>query len=416
MFALDRLVANERARYDQTKHPRPMILVNSSSAFWDAYVLTQFDCSYTTVHSRVRRATVKLVAEGDHAALQEELARAHRLMRWSSRGEPGQRTLTMRPGETVEVTDLYDYGGFGGGWAVPETTGIWTEGERAELRIAVQGADSGDYQLGLSVAMLCVEPDETLRVDVEANDVQITTRRFTGPTARHWRIDLPADAVRDDELAVTLLVDSPRSPVERGWSADERRLGVHVHQLTLQRVDRSLALGEMITFDAGSDAERLLGNGWSSLEPTGVWTEEETARLAFRLTDAPVANVCLVLDIEPFVTAEHRAIDTEIWLGAQRIASHTFRYGDPQRPLHIDISSASIDSAGGAVLEFKVREPARPVDLGVGSDPRRLGVHLRSLIVVEAGTVVEPDAGARAYRDPGTFAKLRSQLGRSLRS
>jgi hypothetical protein len=412
MLALDRLVTDERARYEHTKHPRPMILVNSSSAFWDAYVLSQFDCSYTTVHSRVRRATVKPVAEGDHAALLEELARAQRLMRWSARGEPGLQALTMRPGETVDVTDLSDYGGFGRGWSIPEATGIWTEGERAELRIAADGADSGDYQLKLLVGMVCVEPDETLRVDVEANGVQIAVRRFTGPVARPWRIDLPADAVGEDELAVTLLVDSPRSPRERGWSGDERRLGVHVRDLTLQQVDRSLALGETITFDAGSDAERLLGDGWSSLEPTGVWTEDETARLAFRLTNAPVANVCLVLDLDPFLTAEHRVLETEILVGAKRVVDHTFRYGEPDQPLQIDLPSAAVHSEDGVVLELHVREPARPVDLGVGGDARRLGVHLRSLLVREPGR--EPDAAVEP--EVGPLGKLRSQLSRSLRS
>jgi hypothetical protein len=260
--------------------------------------------------------------------------------------------------------------------------------------------------------MLCVEPDEKLSVVVEANGVRIAARRFSGPVPRQWRIDLPADAVHQDGLAITLLVDDPRSPVERGWSSDERRLGVHVRDITLQQVDRSLELGETVTFEPGSDAERLLGDGWSSLEPTGVWTEDETARLAFRLTNAPPANACLVLDLEPFVTAKHRVLETEILVGTQRVVDHTFRYGDPGQPLQIDLPAAAVRSEDGVVLELHVREPARPVDLGVGSDPRRLGVHLRSLLVTEPGR--ESDAAVEP--EVGTLGKLRSQLGRSLRS
>jgi hypothetical protein len=322
----------------------------------------------------------------------------------------------MRPGETVQVTDLHDYGGFGRGWSVPEATGIWTEGERAELRIAAEGADSGDYQLSLSVAMLCVEPDETLRVDAEATGVQIATRRFSGPAPRQWRLDLPAHAARDSALTLTLLVDSPRSPVERGWSGDERRLGVHIHDLMLKRVDRSVALSDRIEFGEGSGAESLLGDGWSVMEPAGVWTEEEMARLVFRLTDPPLADLDVLLEVFPFVTAEHRELDVEIHAAGRRIAVHTFRHGGPQQAVRIRLPRASLDPDGRAVLELHVLEPARPVDLGVGSDTRRLGVQLRSLTVVESGTVIGPEPDAATEPGAGILGKLRAQLSRSIRS
>jgi hypothetical protein len=57
--ALKQLVDVERRRIAAGAHPRRIVLVNSASAFWNPYILAQFDCSYTTAHSRVRRATVK---------------------------------------------------------------------------------------------------------------------------------------------------------------------------------------------------------------------------------------------------------------------------------------------------------------------------------------------------------------------
>jgi hypothetical protein len=57
--ALDRLIELERVRLRRGEHPRRIVLVNSTSGYWNEYVLGQLDCSYTTIHSRVRRATVR---------------------------------------------------------------------------------------------------------------------------------------------------------------------------------------------------------------------------------------------------------------------------------------------------------------------------------------------------------------------
>ena len=58
---IQRLVELERARLEAGEHPRRFVLVHSWTAFWDAHVLANLDCSHTTAHSRVRRATVRSV-------------------------------------------------------------------------------------------------------------------------------------------------------------------------------------------------------------------------------------------------------------------------------------------------------------------------------------------------------------------
>ena len=84
--ALDRLIEIERTRAEEVKHDHPMMLVNSSAVFCDAYVLAQFDCSYTTLHSRVRRATVKPADQVDAVAVNRGVERSYRMLRWLSSG------------------------------------------------------------------------------------------------------------------------------------------------------------------------------------------------------------------------------------------------------------------------------------------------------------------------------------------
>jgi hypothetical protein len=258
--------------------------------------------------------------------------------------------------------------------------------------------------------MICIGSDETLRVGVHANGVCIADRQFTDSAARPWRIDLPADAVNAREIELMFVVDEPRSPMQLGWSTDDRRLGVQIRDLTLEPVDYSLRLGETVEFCEGSGAQRFLGDGWSRLESDGVWTAEQTARLAFRLTDSLSADVQVALEVVPFVTAEHREATVEFWAGGQQVGTHTFRLTGGEQTVHVDLPRVPIDSAGRAVLDFHMREPARPADLGMGTDSRRLGVYLRSLTVVEPGPHEPADAGV------GTLGRLRGRLVRSLRS
>jgi hypothetical protein len=407
--ALHKLIQFERTRFDRGTHPRPMVLVNSSSGFWNAYVLAQFDCSYTTIHSRVRRATVKLVPDDEGGALRMDVSWADRMMRWYARRWLGAQNLVIHPSEAVELADLEDYGGFGDGWSAPEKTGIWTEGATSELTIGVPGIDTGDYILTIALAMVCVASGDSLRVDLVANGDRVATRELMDSFGRPWRVVLPANVVRDGELELAIVAHAPRSPLELGWSSDDRRLGIHIRTLTLDPVDRSVRVGEKVEFSEGSGAERLLGDGWAWLEPTGVWTVERSARLALRLANGGRTDLELVLEVVPFTTDKHPTLAAEVWANGQRVAQEVFRYEQPHQTMRIPLALDPADDDAGMDLELRLRDPARPLDLGVGSDPRRLGLCLRSLAIVEAGTDVAPEPDRRR------LGKLRRQLSRPRR-
>src|SRR5439155_14080655 len=59
LAALKCLIQLERARLKRREHAHRLLLVNSAAAFWDSYILANLDCSHTSPHSRVRRATVR---------------------------------------------------------------------------------------------------------------------------------------------------------------------------------------------------------------------------------------------------------------------------------------------------------------------------------------------------------------------
>jgi hypothetical protein len=151
--------------------------------------------------------------------------------------------------------------------------------------------------------------------------------------------------------------------------------------VTLEEVDPSVRLGEKIVFGEGAGARRFLGEGWSELEATGVWTDGEQASLVIRLTDAPPTDAELVLAVSAFVTPDHPKLKVEAWtLGEQR-AARVFRDGEAQRLVRIPWPEVAGSRAGGRLFELRLSDPARPVDLGLGDDDRRLGLHLEWLMV-----------------------------------
>jgi hypothetical protein len=565
-FAFERLVELERARLELGEHPRRFVLVHSWTVFWDAYALAHLECSHTTAHSRVRRATVRPRPVADEAT-KALLAREDRLMRWAARGDLGRPRLFVRPGQELELADLDDYGGFRDGWTYPDECGLWTQGRRSELALAVDGNGQGDHVVALSLESICVAPDATLRVEILIDGKRAASRDFrygdpewyvqlparmlsggefdltfeveepgspvelgwsedddrrlglllrsvtllarddeaaraglarerrrarwaardevgqrplhvrpheavhladvddysafgegwmqypdqagvwtedsrsqlalkfegigesdytlvlslgsicvdrdaslrvealvNGETASardlsfgdaEWRIASPAPSPPDGRVDLTFIIEEPRSPRALGWSADDRPLGILIQAITLEEVDRSVTPGEKIVFSEGSAADRLLGEGWSKLEPTGVWTDGEVASLLLRLTDAPPTDAELVLGVIPFVTPDHPELEVEASALGERLARRAFRHDKPDRFLRIPLPAAAKSQAARIRLELRLHDPARPVNLGFSGDERMLGLHLQWLMV---GRISRLEALWRVFR------------------
>jgi hypothetical protein len=388
--ALDRLVELERARLEKGEHPRRFVLVHSWTVFWDAYVLANFDCSHMTAHSRVRRATVKLVPSWDEAT-REALARERRLARWATRGEAGDRRMHLRTNEAVVVNDLTEFSGFGDGWSFPDD-GIWTQGSRSELALALDGIGEGDCILTLSLGSICVRRDASLRVEALVDGERAAARDFHFGDAA-WRIELPPGSPADGQVDLAFEIEEPTTPHALGWSSeDERPLGINVRALTIDEVDRSVRAGERIVFVEGSPAARVLGEGWSALEPTGVWTDGETASLVLKLTDFPPGDAELVLDGYAFVTPDHPELEVEITAHGEQLGGRVYQHRRrilrrilDDHPLRVPLPVSARDETGRTVVDLHLRDPVSPLDLRLSEDTRPLGLHLRSLTVRSGG-------------------------------
>jgi hypothetical protein len=404
--AIDRLVAVERARVEQGHEATNMVLVNSSAAFWEQVVVAQFDCSYTTVHSRVRRATVKRAGDPG-IPTGEARDQALRLLRWNARRASEAGRLVLHSGEFLRTAHLDDYHAFGEGWANPDASGIWTEGRRADLLLALPGAD-GSQVVTLGVGMACAGPKQPVHVTLLAGDRPVVSREFSadfGGVA--WRVEAPA-ANASGEVDLTLLIDEPHSPRALGWSLDPRPLGILVQSVMLGQPERRVHLWDTVRFAEGAGSEHFLIEGWGSPEAAGVWSVAPRCSLALELEGAAEGDAEAVLDVEAFVPAEHPKLTAEAWIGDQRLATRAFRHGDSEHALIVPLPSVPPGTL--TTIELRIHDPARPQDLDLGLDRRLLGLRLSSL-TVRRPTAAQPETEP----SPERLGRLRRRV-RALRS
>ena len=275
--ALERLVELERSRLERGDHPRPLMLVHSAAVFWRSYVLAHLDCSYTTVHSRVRRATVRPTPVFDHEVTTASLAHERRLVRWAARAGRSEGRLQLRPGKDLELDELEEYRGFGSGWSYPTHGGLWTQGSRSELALALEGLGEELFLLAFSLASVCVGSEMPLTVDLLLNGEHVDSRIFgRGGADLTWHVELPADLRDGGTVDVAFVIAEPLTPVEVGWSSeDERPLGILVRAVGLaspQAEETAAALA------AERQLERWAGRGEGRLQ-VRVGEELELAEL-----------------------------------------------------------------------------------------------------------------------------------------
>jgi hypothetical protein len=349
------------------------------------------------------RAITVLPADDD--AARAGLGRERRRARWAARAEGEHRRLPIRPGETVELAGLSDYGGFGSGWMLyPDQAGVWTEGSRSELALELDGMDESDFVLVLSLDTICVRANASLTVEVLVNGERADIRDFSfGDSA--WRIASPVVIPPDGKVDLTFIIEEPTTPRALGWSADELPLGILLRSITLEEVDRSVRPEEKIVFSDDSGADRLLGNGWSEPEPTGVWTDGSEASLVLKLTAAPPRGAELVLGVTPFVTPRHPELEVEVSALGEQLGRQVFHQGKADRLLRGRLPGVARAQGARIAFELRLRDPARPAHLGLSDDERSLGVHLQWLMV---GKVTRRELLWGGLR--GTVAKVRNRL------
>lgn len=277
------------------------------------------------------------------------------------------------------------------GWSHPEPEFTWTEGDRAILTFRVP-APAGPLALEMTLAGLTKTPvlpaqPVTVKVNGEAlADWQVGDRAA-------FRAVIPARLVPADGVVnVEFGLPKAATPAELGLGADPRRLAVQAFSFQVTTpsgpaaapvVGRRYELGSVVLFGENREGSRYQLSGWQPAEPEFAWTTGQAA-LTFELpinTRGPLnLRVRLTGLIKP---PELPAQLTEVFANGTKVAD--WQVGDTA-DFHAVLPAEVAGANGGVInLEFRVPRAATPQSLGLGNDPRTLGVRCHEL-VMEAAT------------------------------
>jgi len=250
-------------------------------------------------------------------------------------------------------------------------------------RIAGQAASHGLLpEMRERLALLADVTAEPLVTPViEAVDAQRERRLRVLPEYRRGGVRFVPAA----RAAISARFDARLARSRVAWSiyvATGRRSWV---ERLVRWVSGPLATTVLPAIEAGADgwwdladgvtADALCGPGWSYPEPgQGTWSDGAEARLL-----APCRGAT-TLEVEVQVFARYGGPGRSVEV---RVNGRTLRVIDaPDQPDWPQVISLPLQPADDVEVAFVIRRPARPVDLGVNADARRLGVLVHRVRVV----------------------------------
>ena len=172
--------------------------------------------------------------DGDHAALRRRIAE---LAAPELQGSVPRLALggELKLGAGGEGSPMRSHG-----FHPAEEWGRWAASERAGFTIALPDGTAGDLRLSATARHLLVAPKRSsASLAIEANGALIfdTTEERSGPVT--YQISVPESAYRAAGCIVLEFVSEVRSPLELGINPDDRRLGVGLISLRIDRAPGS---------------------------------------------------------------------------------------------------------------------------------------------------------------------------------
>jgi hypothetical protein len=404
--AFDALISHDR-RQRVAGNPRRYLAVNSRATLFEAFFTSRLVTTTTPYNTRTQHGFVADVPDEDVDAVFTQSVRAS-LETLFGYGLSDVGCL-YKAGQTIDFTVNGRSGPFVNyGWGLPEADGTWTVDDRSDLLFEIEpvGAHSGYVCTIESTPFLLPPRHDHVDVDVLVNGNKIGTLAFRSDVQNPPASSFVVDRETIESTApgrLELAVGAPTSPASLGLNRDGRRLGVMVRSSVIRPRELDVALGERRALDSNAVTDCLAG-GWSYPEPTGVWTDGPKAGLLVMPTSVPAGvPVDLAVEIrDAMLTRAHPTLTVDVAIDGVPTDQWVLRDGDPRHQLR-RVALGTAEGTAARSIELVIHDPARPVDLAIGHDTRRLGIMISGVSLVRSDA---PDPPIQA-RQPLSRALVR---------
>lgn len=138
---------------------------------------------------------------------------------------------------------------------------------------------------------------------------------------------------------------------------------------------------------SGCLGKGFLGEGWSTPEPTAIWSDAAAASLHLQGEGWPAGDVRLDFDLQGFPALTGRGGEQSVAVVVNGQALTTWKYapGVPGPAASVRVPAALRGAKDSLDVELRMSSTFNQQKMGVSSDPRDLGVNLRSVAVAVGG-------------------------------
>lgn len=138
-----------------------------------------------------------------------------------------------------------------------------------------------------------------------------------------------------------------------------------------------ISLGQQVFLD--SKHSRNYWSGWSLPEQWGTWSDARDSDIYVKLSDWKRGGVNFHLNSRAFLFQSHNHLQVSVLVNGQKIGALDFK---PENVLQVNtlfINPHILTGSNGKLnIQFRIKTPQSPLNLGMSSDPRLLGIGVSS--------------------------------------
>ena len=291
------------------------------------------------------------------------------------------------------------------GFTKPESWGVWSDGSVASLTVplATQGKNSFPPDKPIKLLMMMgafTNPQNPkVHVKLKANDITVADWNFNYDasntrdrgTLMERAVNLPAGISASGIVNLKFEIEGYASPMKLGMGSDPRQLGIQLSELHMYSLGYIYRLGDTLRFNADSISRLFLNEGFTKPESWGVWSDGSHASLTIPFAAQgesslpPDRPIKLLITMGAFVRPENPHVRVKVKANGIQVADWNFKYDAPKirdRGVLADriiYLPKEISASGLLNLEFEMEDIASPMTLGLGPDPRQLGIELTEI-------------------------------------
>jgi hypothetical protein len=277
----------------------------------------------------------------------------------------------------------------GEGWCIPEQWGdssrgwgIWSQRVDSELFFAYDNIGDNPLLLKFSGKPFVIDKCPEQAIDVLVNGHYVSTVVYHSMETQTTSLPIPANFLNNSKIIdLHFVMKDASSPVDLGLSDnDSRQLGFFLMGLQLGP-DPKYQFPQLDFGPTGNSAP-YLETGWSTPDASGgTWSVGLESSLHMDLPHAPDRDMNLMIKAGAFTPSPRYPQQTaEIIVNDHSLGKLTYSSLTPK--IDTLLLPASIFFKNGETrlnIVFKVKQAVSPQELGLGTDPRKLGLCLINL-------------------------------------